>query len=109
MTKEEFGKLLVHITDVVEKDNDTEVNMENLKSAQDACDALNDSIAEGENWKAQFEDMKRKYKERFFNTVDGAIADQLEDNAEDTAENRDELTIDDLFVKREGDYKKEDK
>lgn len=105
MNKEEFRDLLIRVWDKVEDDNDTDQVGEGLKEVQAAFDEQYDLAAGGEDWKRQFEDMKRKYKERFFNTPDGAIEDQKEDIKKDVNPEITTKTIDELFESSESDYK----
>lgn len=92
-----------------------EDNREDGGERRDAYDALSESDPGAEDSdkaetdpgvrkdtvsRADYEDLKRKYIERFFSTPAQAKRDQVEDTKED--DNSDELTFEELFKKREG-------
>ena len=57
---------------------------------------------DGVRWSEKYDDMKRRFRDRFFSSIDEPIADQEADIAED--EKAEKKTFDDLFITREGDY-----
>ena len=54
-------------------------------------------------YKAKFEEMKKKYAARFMSSGEAAKEDQKEDIEKD--DDSTEMSYDNLFTKREGDYK----
>lgn len=72
-----------------------EISKNNEYSTDDVYDK------EGVKWSEKYDNLKKRYRERFYSDIETAIADQEEDNEEDTKVKE----FDDLFEDREGDYK----
>ena len=63
--------------------------------------------SDGVRWSEKYDNMRRRYRERFFSSPDEAKDDQLEDIDKDDGSA--EMTFESLFDEREGDYEnKED-
>lgn len=69
---------------------------------------------DGEDWKKKFDDMKRKYIDRFFSSEEQAKRDQREDNEGDVERTEEEVedkkeSFEDLFKEEsESDYKEKE-
>ena len=104
ISKTEFADLLKTLVSVIET-GDTDQIMDSLKEVQDHYNSALDGISREEtDWKQKFEDMKNKYIERFFSGAEEAIEEQKEDISKDITDKTD-ITIDELFEKRESDYR----
>lgn len=58
---------------------------------------------DGVRWSERYDDLRKKYRERFFTSQEQIKEDQKEDLETDIK--ADEIRIDDLFEIREGDYR----
>lgn len=78
-----------------------------LKFMEDITDTYNEleerARGDGEDWKAKYEGLdtewRKRYRDRFFNTGEGAKDDQEEDVKRDGEKTR---TFEELFEEREG-------
>ena len=78
-----------------------------LKFMEDVTDTYNElegrARGDGEDWKAKYEELdaewRKRYRDRFFNTPEGAKEDQREDVKRDGEKTR---TFEELFEEREG-------
>lgn len=93
MQRDELNRLISDIMQLVDVVDDN-----NLAKVKDYVDSYNlDEI----DWKSKYDEMKDRYTTRFFTTEEQIIDDQEIDIEKDTTAYKD---IDELFVKREGDY-----
>ena len=104
LTKDEFISIL---TNVSEKVGDSEEVMNDLKRIQEDFDERVEKAAEafdvdGVSYKEKYDNVQRRYRERFFTSSEEVKEDQYEDIKKDSSK----LTFDSLFSNREGDYKK---
>ena len=121
LTRDEYVELLKHIS---ETGGDTDDMMEALKRLQDDFDEregmlrelgesrdketfTNDDVfdKDGVKWSEKYDDMRRRYRDRFFTSGSAVIEAQEEDIEKDTDSTK--MSYDDLFEDREGDYKGE--
>lgn len=121
LTRDEYVELLKHIS---ETGGDTDDMLEALKRLQDDFDEregmlrelgesrdketfTNDDVfdKDGVKWSEKYDDMRRRYRDRFFTTGTAVIEAQEEDIEKDTDSTK--MSYDDLFEDREGDYKGE--
>lgn len=80
---------------------------EALKFMEDIADTYDElegrARGDGEDWKAKYEELdaewRKRYRDRFFNTLEGAKEDQEEDVKRDGEKTR---TFEELFEEREG-------
>lgn len=109
MTREEFQNLMNRVSEAFVDDDDT---MGELKRALDEYPEVVEEAAEvgdtvietGESsidWRSKYDDLSRRYRERFFTTGEEIKADQREDIQNDG----ESVTFESLFQRREGDYK----
>ena len=78
-----------------------------LKFMEDITDTYDElegrARGDGEDWKAKYEELdaewRKRYRDRFFNTSEGAKEDQEEDVKRDGEKTR---TFEELFEEREG-------
>ena len=78
-----------------------------LKFMEDITDTYDElegrARGDGEDWKAKYEELdaewRKRYRDRFFNTPEGAKKDQEEDVKRDGEKTR---TFEELFEEREG-------
>lgn len=88
MEREEFIEKLKEISALVD---DNEAVMESLKEIQEGVlPWLDGEREENDEWKEKYEELKKKYRDRFFS----GGSDDEEDEEE---EEKEEITIDDLF------------
>lgn len=59
--------------------------------------------SDGVKWSEKYDDMRRRYRERFFSGVEEAKTEQMDDIEEDNKSVK--KSYDELFSDREGDYK----
>lgn len=121
LTRDEYVELLKHIS---ETGGDTDDMLEALKRLQDDFDEregmlrelgesrdketyTNDDVfdKDGVKWSEKYDDMRRRYRDRFFTSGSAMIEAQEEDIEKDTDSTK--MSYDDLFEDREGDYKGE--
>lgn len=121
LTRDEYVELLKHIS---ETGGDTDDMLEALKRLQDDFDEregmlrelgesrdketyTNDDVfdKDGVKWSEKYDDMRRRYRDRFFTTGTAVIEEQDEDIEKDSDSTK--MSYDDLFEDREGDYKGE--
>lgn len=121
LTRDEYVELLKHIS---ETGGDTDDMLEALKRLQDDFDEregmlrelgesrdketfTNDDVfdKDGVKWSEKYDDMRRRYRDRFFTSGSAMIEAQEEDIEKDTDSTK--MSYDDLFEDREGDYKEE--
>ena len=121
LTRDEYVELLKHIS---ETGGDTDDMLEALKRLQDDFDEregmlrelgesrdketyTNDDVfdKDGVKWSEKYDDMRRRYRDRFFTSGSAVIEAQEEDIEKDTDSTK--MSYDDLFEDREGDYKGE--
>lgn len=121
LTRDEYVELLKHIS---ETGGDTDDMLEALKRLQDDFDEregmlrelgesrdketfTNDDVfdKDGVKWSEKYDDMRRRYRDRFFTSGTAVIEAQEEDIEKDTDSTK--MSYDDLFEDREGDYKGE--
>lgn len=121
LTRDEYVELLKHIS---ETGGDTDDMLEALKRLQDDFDEregmlrelgesrdketfTNDDVfdKDGVKWSEKYDDMRRRYRDRFFTSGPAVIETQEEDIEKDTDSTK--MSYDDLFEDREGDYKGE--
>lgn len=114
MTSEELRTVLASIS---EKTGDDDEIMESLRSIQTAFDerdaVVNDPVynesdvydEDGVRWSEKYDNMKKRYRDRFFSSIDEAIEDQEEDIEKDDSSTV--TSFEELFEEREGDYKEE--
>lgn len=119
MTREEYIELLKHIS---ETGGDTEDMLEALKKLQDDYDEREGMLKKlgedkdktvytdedvfapsGKRWSEEYDDVKRRYRERFFSTPEEAKENQEEDIKKDDKSTT--ISYESLFKTREGDYK----
>lgn len=119
MTRDEYVDL---IKDISATGGDTDDMMEKLKRLQDDYDeregmlkkldeykdktVYNDDDVfdqDGVKWSEKYDDMRRRYRDRFFGTIEEAKVDQAEDIKDDDTVTS--MSFDDLFKTRQGDYK----
>lgn len=75
-----------------------------MEDITDTYDELEGRVrGDGEDWKAKYEELdaewRKRYRDRFFNTPEGAKEDQEEDVKRDGEKTR---TFEELFEEREG-------
>ena len=109
MTKEEIKDRLIRISELAKDD---EAIMNELKGLQDdvynvidniSTEEVDDSVDEnGGKWSERYDDMVRKYRERFFSDEEEVKEEQIEDIRSDN--NAYDIEYEDLFKTREGDY-----
>lgn len=119
MTRDEYIDVLKKIS---ETGGDTEDMLENLRKLKDDYDEREGMLRElgerkdktvytdddvydsdGVRWREKYDDIRRKYRDRFFTTEERAISDQREDiRSDDVTEFK---TFSELFKTREGNYK----
>ena len=98
---------------ISEKTGDNEEVMELLASVQDAFNNLSMSDpprwadadvmdSDGVRWSEKYDNMRRRYRDRFFSTPEEAKEDQAEDIEKDDSAT--EETFEALFETREGNY-----
>nr|DAT89022.1 MAG TPA: hypothetical protein [Caudoviricetes sp.] len=121
LTRDEYVELLKHIS---ETGGDTDDMLEALKRLQDDFDEregmlrelgesrdketyTNDDVfdKDGVKWSEKYDDMRRRYRDRFFTTGTAVIEAQEDDIEKDSDSTK--MSYDDLFEDREGDYKGE--
>lgn len=121
LTRDEYVELLKHIS---ETGGDTDDMLEALKRLQDDFDEregmlrelgesrdketfTNDDVfdKDGVKWSEKYDDMRRRYRDRFFTSGSAVIEAQEDDIEKDTDSTK--MSYDDLFEDREGDYKGE--
>lgn len=121
LTRDEYVELLKHIS---ETGGDTDDMLEALKRLQDDFDEregmlrelgesrdketyTNDDVfdKDGIKWSEKYDDMRRRYRDRFFTTGTAVIEAQEDDIEKDSDSTK--MSYDDLFEDREGDYKGE--
>lgn len=112
MTKEEFKVKLDRIGEI-SGDNEEVLELLQLISSDrdelEAREVYNQSDvfdSDGVRWSEKYDNIRRRYRERFFSNPEEVKRNQKEDVEKD--EESMQMTFDDLFDKREGDYKKED-
>lgn len=92
-----------------EKLNDNEESMNMLKEMQEDYDErevgkIDESFikdTDGITWKEKYEDMRAKYRDRFFSPPVEAVENVSEMVEPDIDEPKTDLTFDDLFAQRE--------
>lgn len=113
MTREEFAAAIKEISELT---GDNDAVMEKLVAVQNAFNELETPNAplytevdvfdnDGVRWSQKYDDMRRRYRERFFGGIDEAKEEQIEDIEKDDAGT--EMSFEDLFDSRESDYKGE--
>ena len=89
MEREDFIEKLKEISALVD---DNEAVMESLKEIQEGVlPWLDAPREERDDWKEKYEELKKKYRDRFFS---GEVIEEEEPVEE---EEKEEITIDDLF------------
>lgn len=113
MTREEFTAAIKEISELT---GDNDAVMERLAAVQNAFNELEAPNVplytevdvfddDGVRWSQKYDDMRRRYRERFFGGIEEAKDDQNEDiEKDDTAT---EMSFEELFDGRESDYKGE--
>lgn len=71
---------------------------ESLSIIEDASDSF-PSSEESEEWKAKYEDLAKKYKDRFTDKVEVKEEVKEEDPKDD--DSKEDITVDDLFTDKE--------
>lgn len=104
LNRDEFVSIL---TSVSEKLGDSEEVMDSLKKIQEDYDERikNETEAydaDGVSYKEKYDNVQRRYRERFFTSGEKVKEDQYEDIKKDSSK----LTFESLFENREGDYMK---
>lgn len=109
MDKEIIKDRLIRISELAKDD---EAIMNELKGLQDdvynvidniSTEVVDDSVDEnGVKWSERYDDMVRKYRERFFSDEEEVKEEQIEDIRSDN--NAYGIEYEDLFKTREGDY-----
>lgn len=66
---------------------------ETLKIVEDASDSWSETEEDPEDWKGKYEDLAKKYKDRFSETV----VKEEPDEKDDEEEKKEKINIDDLF------------
>ena len=102
MTRSDRDNVLGRLMDIVGTDNSAMDLLEKLRD--DDYEDVRPREFEGEDWRRKYEDLYDKFKKRFFGRPDEAVYRQEEDIKKDTetAEDSEEITIDDLFEEKEG-------
>ena len=75
----------------------------NLNQMKKTEFSIDEDFNKPNEYKEKFEEMKKKYAARFMSSGEAAKEDQKEDIKKD--DDSSEMSYDDLFTKREGDYK----
>ena len=95
---------------ISEMGGDNEDLMGLLKELQDEYDSRGESYGksdvyddDGKSWKEKYEESRQRYRDRFFSSGELAKQDQQEDVKKDSESG--DISFDDLFSDREGDYK----
>ena len=111
MTKEEFISALDRIGEISGDNDDVLEILATLSTDRDEMEGRevygqNDVFdTDGVRWSEKYDNMRRRYRERFFTDEGSVIKDQVEDIEKD-----DDSTVtdfDELFEERESDYSKE--
>lgn len=109
MTKEEYNNKLKRISEL---SNDNEEVMSIAREIQAELDSYNEKEYYEENqvydtdgrlWAEKYQEVKKEYRDKFFSTPDEAIENQNNDLKKDN--NSANVSFEDLFNNREGDYK----
>lgn len=109
MTKEEYNNKLKRISEL---SNDNEEVMGIAREIQAELDSYNEKEYYEENqvydtdgrlWAEKYQEVKKEYRDKFFNTPSEAIENQNNDLKKDN--NSANVSFEDLFNNREGDYK----
>jgi len=110
MLKEDFTERIKKISELT---GDNETVMNELKELQTnlLTENFNEVIENGKDengilWSEKYDDLQRKYRDRFFSTGEDAKDEQNDDINKDT-KNTETINFDDLFKSREGNYKGE--
>lgn len=123
LTRDEYVELLKRISAT---GGDTDEMLEDLKKLQDDYDEREGMLKElgeskdktvytdddvmdkdGVKWSEKYDDMRRRYRDRFFGSAYETKEDQLTDIEKDDRSTK--MTFDELFRDREGDYKGDNK
>lgn len=116
MSRDEFVELM---KDIAATGGDTDDMLDKLKRVQDDFDEREGMLKElgegrdrfsdddvmdkdGVKWSVKYDDMRRRYRDRFFTSGEEVKESQNEDIAEDTE--RPDLSYEALFEGREGNY-----
>lgn len=109
MTKEEYNNKLKRISEL---SNDNEEVMGIAREIQAELDSYNEREYYEENqvydtdgrlWAEKYQEVKKEYRDKFFSTPSEAIENQNNDLKKDN--NSANVSFEDLFNNREGDYK----
>ena len=109
MTKEEYNNKLKRISEL---SNDNEEVMSIAREIQAELDSYNEKEYYEENqvydtdgrlWAEKYQEVKKEYRDKFFSTPSEAIENQNNDLKKDN--NSANVSFEDLFNNREGDYK----
>lgn len=109
MTKEEYNNKLKRISEL---SNDNEEVMGIAREIQAELDSYNEREYYEENqvydtdgrlWAEKYQEVKKEYRDKFFSTPSEAIENQNNDLKKDN--NSTNISFEDLFNNREGDYK----
>ena len=113
MTRDEFKAKLDRLGELSQENDEVmeilvEINAD--RDEMEGREVYNQTdvfVSDGVRWSQKYENMRRRYRERFFSSPEEAKDDQLEDIDKDGDSTV--MTFDALFDKREGDYEnKED-
>lgn len=109
MTKEEYNNKLKRISEL---SNDNEEVMGIAREIQAELDSYNEREYYEENqvydtdgrlWAEKYQEVKKEYRDKFFSTPSETIENQNNDLKKDN--NSTNISFEDLFNNREGDYK----
>lgn len=109
-TKDEFTERIKRVSELT-GDNEDVMNI--LKDIQDSTLSLyekeeivvDDKDNDGVTWHEKYDDMVRRYRNRFFTNEEEIKENQIADINKDNESDKTEF--DELFKTREGDYKEE--
>ena len=115
MTRDEYMSLIMEISELTGDNDDIMSKLDQLRTAYDMRETEtsiteNETVytdsdvmdSDGVRWSEKYDDMRRRYRERFFSSPEEAKESQAEDIEKDDKSTQ--LTFDDLFEEREGDY-----
>lgn len=99
MTREELLNIVERINERHDNDESTIEDLGEIVRAFDEKPT--------DEYKTKYNDLLKKYKDRFFSNIEEVKEEQKEDIEKD--DNSENLTFEALFKDREGDYKREEK
>lgn len=104
-TKQEHDEIIKSIVDVTTASPEVIEMVEKIRADYDERIGMVDKDKGGEEWKEKYEELKKKYVDRFFTSpaeVDEKVKDLKEETEEHVKKDGEEVSFEDLFEKREG-------